>query len=199
MRGTSRASVGVVTLLVAMLAWAAPAWSQSTATLQGTVTDSQGAVMPGVSITFAMPPPASSARPSPMRPASTSRPRSRPATTESSRTSRASRIRRGRSISTSRRPSPLNVKLGVAVVGRNGDRGGRGAAHRNRDRVGRPGDGRADGAGDSAERPALRGPRPADARRRDAAAERGPDRAAARPGRRSRSTRRATAKTPSTS
>jgi hypothetical protein len=39
-------------LVVVMLIVAAPAWAQSTATLQGTVTDTQSAVMPGVSITI---------------------------------------------------------------------------------------------------------------------------------------------------
>ena len=39
-------------LAVMMLVVAAPLWAQSTATLQGTVTDSQNAVMPGVAITI---------------------------------------------------------------------------------------------------------------------------------------------------
>jgi carboxypeptidase family protein len=46
---THRASIAGLAILV-MLA-AAPCWAQSTATLQGTVTDAQGAVMPGVQIT----------------------------------------------------------------------------------------------------------------------------------------------------
>src|SRR5262249_7969149 len=40
-----------LTLLFAVLV-AAPAWAQSTATLQGTVTDAQSAVMPGVTVTI---------------------------------------------------------------------------------------------------------------------------------------------------
>ena len=39
-------------LALLMLIVAAPAWAQSTATLQGTVTDAQNAVVPGVSITI---------------------------------------------------------------------------------------------------------------------------------------------------
>src|SRR6185436_12173028 len=39
--------IGVVCIV---LSAGAPAWAQSTATLQGTITDAQGAVMPGVSI-----------------------------------------------------------------------------------------------------------------------------------------------------
>src|SRR5262245_12390417 len=40
-----------LSMLVMVIA-AAPVWAQSTATLQGNVTDSQNAVMPGVSITI---------------------------------------------------------------------------------------------------------------------------------------------------
>ena len=52
MRGPSPASVARLTLLIALLCSAAPVWAQSTATLQGTVTDSQGAVVPGVALTI---------------------------------------------------------------------------------------------------------------------------------------------------
>ena len=74
------------------------------------------------------------------------------------------------------------MKLGVGAIA--GERHGhwRIAPDRNRNRVGRPGDGRADRAGDPAERPPLRRPRAADARRRHAAAERRPERAASRAG-----------------
>ena len=44
-------SLAAVALAIGLLAAAAPADAQSTATLQGTVTDPQGSVMPGVSIT----------------------------------------------------------------------------------------------------------------------------------------------------
>ena len=44
-------SLAAVALAIGLLAAAAPAHAQSTATLQGTVTDPQGSVMPGVSIT----------------------------------------------------------------------------------------------------------------------------------------------------
>jgi hypothetical protein len=44
-------SLAAVALAIGFLAAAAPARAQSTATLQGTVTDPQGAIMPGVSIT----------------------------------------------------------------------------------------------------------------------------------------------------
>jgi hypothetical protein len=52
MRATSRVGVGLVTLLVAVLWVASGAWAQSTATLQGTVTDAQAAVMPGVAVSI---------------------------------------------------------------------------------------------------------------------------------------------------
>jgi hypothetical protein len=52
MRATSRVGVGLVTLLVALLWVASAAWAQSTATLQGTVTDAQAAVMPGVTVSI---------------------------------------------------------------------------------------------------------------------------------------------------
>ena len=52
MRPVFRARLGLLALLAALLFAAAPAWSQSTATLQGTVTDAQGGVMPGVSVTI---------------------------------------------------------------------------------------------------------------------------------------------------
>jgi hypothetical protein len=52
MRATSRIGVGLGTLLVAVLWVASAAWAQSTATLQGTVTDAQAAVMPGVTVSI---------------------------------------------------------------------------------------------------------------------------------------------------
>ncbi|HWF86166.1 MAG TPA: carboxypeptidase regulatory-like domain-containing protein [Vicinamibacterales bacterium] len=52
MRETPRVGVGLVTLLVAVLWVASAAWAQSTATLQGTVTDPQAAVMPGVTVSI---------------------------------------------------------------------------------------------------------------------------------------------------
>ena len=60
--------------------------------------------------------------------------------------------------------------------------GGPDACHRDGHHLGRPGDRLEDGAGDAAQRPALRGPRAADSRLGGAAAERLPDGAAARPG-----------------
>src|SRR3989442_14561926 len=39
-------------LVAVLLGSLTPAWAQSTATLQGTVTDTQNAVMPGVSVTI---------------------------------------------------------------------------------------------------------------------------------------------------
>src|SRR5437773_10908380 len=39
-----------IVLVIALAAMALPAWAQSTATLQGTVTDQQGAVVPGATI-----------------------------------------------------------------------------------------------------------------------------------------------------
>src|SRR5262245_56815321 len=39
-------------IIAVLLASLTPAWAQSTATLQGTVTDSQNAVMPGVTVTI---------------------------------------------------------------------------------------------------------------------------------------------------
>ncbi len=50
MRPASRARIGLFAVLAAVLCAASPAWSQSTATLQGTVSDAQGGVMPGVSV-----------------------------------------------------------------------------------------------------------------------------------------------------
>src|SRR5712692_7063744 len=51
MRRTFRINlIALVPLVVALLTAAAPARAQSTGTLQGTVADTQGAVMPGVSI-----------------------------------------------------------------------------------------------------------------------------------------------------
>jgi len=52
MRPASRARIGLFAILATVLCTAAPAWSQSTATLQGTVSDAQGGVMPGVSVTI---------------------------------------------------------------------------------------------------------------------------------------------------
>jgi hypothetical protein len=53
MRPAFRARVGVFGVVAAVLLFtAAPAWSQSTATLQGTITDTQGGIMPGVSVTI---------------------------------------------------------------------------------------------------------------------------------------------------
>jgi hypothetical protein len=52
MRPASRARIGLFALVAAVLCAASPAWSQSTATLQGTVSDAQGGVMPGVSVTI---------------------------------------------------------------------------------------------------------------------------------------------------
>ena len=44
-------TLGIASLVVAFLAlWASPARAQSTATLQGTISDTQNALMPGVSI-----------------------------------------------------------------------------------------------------------------------------------------------------
>ncbi|MCU1382641.1 MAG: hypothetical protein JWL71_1338, partial [Acidobacteria bacterium] len=44
-------NIVVIALAIGLLAAAAPALAQSTATLQGTVTDAQNAVMPGVTVT----------------------------------------------------------------------------------------------------------------------------------------------------
>ena len=52
MRRMFRATRWFVTLGVVVLGSLAPAWAQSTATLQGTITDTQSAVMPGVSVTI---------------------------------------------------------------------------------------------------------------------------------------------------
>src|SRR3954471_12402769 len=52
MRPASRARIGLFAVLAAVLCTASPAWSQSTGTLQGTVTDTQGGIMPGVSVTI---------------------------------------------------------------------------------------------------------------------------------------------------
>src|SRR5438093_3125678 len=52
MRRMFRATRWFVTLGVVVLGSVAPAWAQSTATLQGTITDTQSAVMPGVSVTI---------------------------------------------------------------------------------------------------------------------------------------------------
>src|SRR5919197_5594917 len=49
LRATRRLLVVGVVLVFGSLA---PAWAQSTATLQGTITDTQNAVMPGVSVTI---------------------------------------------------------------------------------------------------------------------------------------------------
>src|SRR5437764_6538930 len=51
MRGPHRLLIGVATL-VGLACCAAPAHAQSTATLQGTISDAQNAVMPGVTITI---------------------------------------------------------------------------------------------------------------------------------------------------
>src|SRR5438046_6368123 len=51
MRGSHRLLIGVAAL-VGLVWCAAPAHAQSTATLQGSITDAQNAVMPGVTITI---------------------------------------------------------------------------------------------------------------------------------------------------
>jgi Carboxypeptidase regulatory-like domain/TonB dependent receptor len=43
---------GLLSLVAMLLLAGAPAWAQSTATLQGTITDSQSAIMPGVTVTI---------------------------------------------------------------------------------------------------------------------------------------------------
>ena len=42
----------VIVLMLAILAPGVAAWAQSTATVQGVVLDTQGAVMPGVTVTL---------------------------------------------------------------------------------------------------------------------------------------------------
>src|SRR5881392_281576 len=47
---SARSIVFVIAFVIALVAMALPTWAQSTATLQGTVTDQQGAVVPGATI-----------------------------------------------------------------------------------------------------------------------------------------------------
>ena len=156
---------GLFAVLAVVLCTAAPAWAQSTATLQGTVTDSQSGIMPGVSVTIR----------------NTATGAERPLVTDDAGEYVAAalqpghyevvahvdgfRIRSASSISGPAQTVAVNLKLGLGTLAENVTVTGAVAAHRHRHRVGRPGHGRADRAGDSAERPAFRRPRSADARR----------------------------------
>ena len=191
--------VRLFALMAAIILPAAPLSAQSTATIQGTVIDTQSAAVPGATVVVR----------------NTGTGVERTLVTDA----------KGSYVAASLPPGMYQVEISLAGFQDADTRGHaasqpdaaarcagqrrrgcrasechRGSAgHRHHHRVGRHGRQSANGAGDSVERPALRRSRPADSRVGHAAAERVPDRAAARPGARSRSTRRATVKTPSTS
>ena len=195
----TRVSCAMSIVLFAGVMMATPARAQSTGAIQGNIIDAQGAVVPGVTVTVRNVATGSRAddgqRCERRLPDAVARARPLPDRDASVRLRRPGARRRGRGGAHVGREHPADRRR----RGRNRERRRRVAGHRDRDGVGRPGDRAAHRAGDSAERPPLRRPRPADSGLGDAAAERLPDarRCAARA--RSRSTPPATAKTPSTS
>ena len=145
-----------------------PAWAQSTATLQGTITDAQNAVMPGVTVT--------------LRNVATGLERAAVTDAEGQYVAASLRTRpatqvvahlegfqdqnaRGRARRRADRPLSTSGSASASLA-ENVTVSGASPAHRDRDGLGRPGDGGAHRSGDSAERPPLRRPRAADARRR---------------------------------
>ena len=178
-----------------------PALAQSTASLRGTVTDEQGAALPGAKILRAQPGDRRGADDRVRRGRRVPDRRARPSASTASRSGPTDSRRR--SSPTSRLEVAQTVGPERPAGRRQPDRGGErrrgGAGHRERHHVGRPGHRPAHRAGDPAQRPPLRRPRAAHPGLGGAAAEpaSSPRRCAARA--RSRSTPRATAKTPSTS